>query len=176
MNGTPLPHEEPQLQNPPSGVVAYYWLKTRRGAAAEAGAAGWLGSGARLRRQRHAGAPGGYRDAERAGDLAAARAAAFGRCRNASLCAGRRRWTRRRRRIRTRRRAPRRCRTLHARGGAAEARRLLPSRSVDGGRGGRGGGGGGGGRGGAPTLAARPVHGAPDGGWPDLHPAGRREA
>jgi len=28
MNGTPLPHEEPQLQNPPSGVVAYYWLKS----------------------------------------------------------------------------------------------------------------------------------------------------
>ena len=28
MNGTPLPHEEPQLANPPSGVVAYYWLKT----------------------------------------------------------------------------------------------------------------------------------------------------
>ena len=28
MNGTPLPHEEPQMQNPPSGVVAYYWLKT----------------------------------------------------------------------------------------------------------------------------------------------------
>ena len=28
MNGTPLPHEEPQLQNPPAGVVAYYWLKT----------------------------------------------------------------------------------------------------------------------------------------------------
>ncbi len=28
MNGTPLPHEEPQLLNPPSGVVAYYWLKT----------------------------------------------------------------------------------------------------------------------------------------------------
>ncbi len=27
MNGTPLPHEEPQEQNPPSGVVAYYWLK-----------------------------------------------------------------------------------------------------------------------------------------------------
>jgi hypothetical protein len=27
MNGTPLPHEEPQLKNPPSGVVAYYWLK-----------------------------------------------------------------------------------------------------------------------------------------------------
>jgi photosystem II stability/assembly factor-like uncharacterized protein len=27
-NGTPLPHEEPQMQNPPSGVVAYYWLKT----------------------------------------------------------------------------------------------------------------------------------------------------
>jgi photosystem II stability/assembly factor-like uncharacterized protein len=26
MNGTPLPHEEPQEQNPPSGVVAYYWL------------------------------------------------------------------------------------------------------------------------------------------------------
>ncbi len=28
MNGTPLPHEEPQLENPPSGVLAYYWLKT----------------------------------------------------------------------------------------------------------------------------------------------------
>ena len=27
MNGTPLPHEDPQLQNPPAGVVAYYWLK-----------------------------------------------------------------------------------------------------------------------------------------------------
>jgi hypothetical protein len=25
-NGTPLPHEEPQEQNPPAGVVAYYWL------------------------------------------------------------------------------------------------------------------------------------------------------
>jgi photosystem II stability/assembly factor-like uncharacterized protein len=28
MNGTPLPHEEPQLLNPPGGVVAYYWLKS----------------------------------------------------------------------------------------------------------------------------------------------------
>src|SRR5262249_46972996 len=28
MNGTPLPHEEPQLQNPPAGIVAYYYLKT----------------------------------------------------------------------------------------------------------------------------------------------------
>jgi photosystem II stability/assembly factor-like uncharacterized protein len=27
-NGTPLPHEEPQMENPPAGVVAYYWLKT----------------------------------------------------------------------------------------------------------------------------------------------------
>jgi photosystem II stability/assembly factor-like uncharacterized protein len=27
MNGTPMPHDEPQLQNPPSGVVAYYWLR-----------------------------------------------------------------------------------------------------------------------------------------------------
>ena len=27
-NGTPLPHEEPQEQNPPGGVVAYYWLKS----------------------------------------------------------------------------------------------------------------------------------------------------
>jgi photosystem II stability/assembly factor-like uncharacterized protein len=26
-NGTPLPHEEPQRQNPPAGVIAYYWLK-----------------------------------------------------------------------------------------------------------------------------------------------------
>ncbi len=28
MNGTPLPHEEPQLQNPPAGVLTYYWLKS----------------------------------------------------------------------------------------------------------------------------------------------------
>jgi hypothetical protein len=28
MNGTPLPHEEPQDLNPPAGVVTYYWLKT----------------------------------------------------------------------------------------------------------------------------------------------------
>jgi photosystem II stability/assembly factor-like uncharacterized protein len=28
MNGTPMPHDEPQQQNPPSGVVAYYWLKS----------------------------------------------------------------------------------------------------------------------------------------------------
>ena len=27
MNGTPMPHDEPQLQNPPAGVVVYYWLK-----------------------------------------------------------------------------------------------------------------------------------------------------
>jgi photosystem II stability/assembly factor-like uncharacterized protein len=27
MNGTPLPHEEPQELNPPAGVVTYYWLK-----------------------------------------------------------------------------------------------------------------------------------------------------
>ena len=27
-NGTPLPHEEPQEQNPPAGIVAYYWLKS----------------------------------------------------------------------------------------------------------------------------------------------------
>jgi hypothetical protein len=26
-NGTPLPHEEPQMENPPGGVLAYYWLK-----------------------------------------------------------------------------------------------------------------------------------------------------
>ena len=56
MNGTPLPHEEPQMENPPAGVVAYYWLKTRRRTAAEARIAGWLRRGARLRRQRYAGA------------------------------------------------------------------------------------------------------------------------
>jgi hypothetical protein len=28
MNGTPMPHEEPQMENPPSGVVAYYWLQS----------------------------------------------------------------------------------------------------------------------------------------------------
>src|SRR6202012_2935247 len=31
MNGTPLPHEEPQELNPPAGVVAYYWLKSAAG-------------------------------------------------------------------------------------------------------------------------------------------------
>ena len=31
MNGTPLPHEEPQMQNPPSGVLAYYWLRAAAG-------------------------------------------------------------------------------------------------------------------------------------------------
>ncbi len=28
MDGTPLPHEDPQLRNPPAGVLVYYWLKT----------------------------------------------------------------------------------------------------------------------------------------------------
>jgi len=28
MNGTPMPHEEPQQTNPPSGVLVYYWLKS----------------------------------------------------------------------------------------------------------------------------------------------------
>ena len=28
MNGTPLPHEEPQEKNPPLGVLVYYSLKT----------------------------------------------------------------------------------------------------------------------------------------------------
>jgi photosystem II stability/assembly factor-like uncharacterized protein len=28
MNGTPLPHEEPQELNPPAGVAAYYWLQS----------------------------------------------------------------------------------------------------------------------------------------------------
>jgi photosystem II stability/assembly factor-like uncharacterized protein len=28
MNGTPMPHDEPQMENPPAGVVAYYWLKS----------------------------------------------------------------------------------------------------------------------------------------------------
>jgi len=28
MNGTPLPMDEPTLQNPPAGVVTYYWLKS----------------------------------------------------------------------------------------------------------------------------------------------------
>lgn len=28
-NGTPLPHEEPQEVNPPAGVLAYYWLKSK---------------------------------------------------------------------------------------------------------------------------------------------------
>ncbi len=28
MNGTPMPHEEPQETNPPAGVLVYYWLKS----------------------------------------------------------------------------------------------------------------------------------------------------
>ena len=31
-NGTPLPHEEPQELNPPTGVIVYYWLKSAAGA------------------------------------------------------------------------------------------------------------------------------------------------
>ncbi len=27
-DGTPLPHEDPQLQNPPAGILTYYWLKS----------------------------------------------------------------------------------------------------------------------------------------------------
>jgi photosystem II stability/assembly factor-like uncharacterized protein len=30
MNGTPMPHDEPQQPNPPAGVLAYYWLKSAR--------------------------------------------------------------------------------------------------------------------------------------------------
>ena len=40
MNGTPLPHEEPQELNPPSGVVAYYWLKSTPARPHEAGTGG----------------------------------------------------------------------------------------------------------------------------------------
>jgi hypothetical protein len=28
LNGTPMPHEEPQETNPPSGVLVYYWLNS----------------------------------------------------------------------------------------------------------------------------------------------------
>jgi photosystem II stability/assembly factor-like uncharacterized protein len=28
INGTPMPHEDPQMENPPAGVLAYYWLKS----------------------------------------------------------------------------------------------------------------------------------------------------
>ncbi len=28
MNGTPIPHEDAQLSNPPAGVLVYYWLKS----------------------------------------------------------------------------------------------------------------------------------------------------
>ena len=153
MNGTPLPHEEPQMENPPAGVVAYYWLKTRRRAAAEAGTAGRRRRGARLRRQRYAGAPGRYRNDQRAGHLAAARAAAVGRRRHASLRPRRRGGTRRRRRVRTRRGRSARAGCLHARGTPAADTQAAAGR---GGRGGRGGGGGGGGRGGAPTLQPGP--------------------
>ncbi|HXC95373.1 MAG TPA: hypothetical protein VNU92_06705 [Edaphobacter sp.] len=34
-NGTPLPHEEPQELNPPTGVLAYYWLKSVPGSPLE---------------------------------------------------------------------------------------------------------------------------------------------
>ncbi len=174
MNGTPLPHEEPQKENPPSGVVAYYWLKTPAPAAAEAGTAGWRRSGARLRRQRHAGAPGGYRNDQRAGHLGAARAAAIGRRRDASLRPRRRGGTRRRRRVRTRRGRAARCTDACTPGGAA-----APNTQAAAGRGGRGG------RGVAAAAvgaAARPrlqpgpytVRLTVDG--QTLYPAGHREA
>ncbi len=103
-NGTPLPHEEPQEQNPPSGVVAYYWLKSQTAQPLKLELLDARRRGTRVRRQRYAGAPGGYRNHQRAGDLGTARAAALGSRRDASLRSGRGGRARGRRRIRTRRR------------------------------------------------------------------------
>ena len=88
MNGTPLPHEEPQELNPPAGVVAYYWLKTAAAQPLKLELVDGRRRRARLRRQRYAGASGGYRNPQRAGHLGAARAAAFGGSRHASLNLG----------------------------------------------------------------------------------------
>ena len=176
MNGTPLPHEEPQEENPPSGVVAYYWLKSAAAQSAEAGVVGWRGRGARLRRQRHAGAAGGYRNVERAGDLATAGAAAIRGGRDASLRPGRIGRTQRRVRWRVRR-TRRQCRSAGGR--------------LHGSRGGFRGGSSGRGAWRRPRwtrrgrrwrrarrrrrLAGRPVQRAADRRRQDLYPARRRE-
>jgi photosystem II stability/assembly factor-like uncharacterized protein len=155
MNGTPLPHEEPQLENPPSGVVAYYWLKTAasqplklelldRSGAVRACAASdtpvrpvdtetlnvqaiWQQPA-----QPPSAAPGMHRFAlGGGGGRGAGGGGGFGRGGGAPP-------------------APDACTPA---AGAADAQATTPPAGGRGGRGGRGGGGGGGGgRGGAPTL------------------------
>ena len=130
-NGTPLPHEEPQELNPPTGVLAYYLPQVRLHLASEAGDARRSRSRSRLRRQRHSRPPGRYRGSQRPGRLAATRATAIGRCRFAPL----RPQPRRGRRIRRRRRRPSQSRRspckrrLHAsRRNRSASRRSSPAR------------------------------------------------
>ena len=80
-----------------------------RGPAVEDRAGGCIRGGARVRRERHAGAAGGHRDAQRSGVLGAACAASLGRGGNAPLRAGRHARARRGR-----------LRAARSRGGAAE--------------------------------------------------------
>ncbi len=60
MNGTPLPHEEPQMENPPGGVVAYYWLKGAATKPLKLELVDGSGAVARVCGQRYAGSSAGY--------------------------------------------------------------------------------------------------------------------
>ncbi len=60
MNGTPLPHEEPQEQNPPAGVVAYYWLKNAAAQPLKIELRRWRRRGARVRGERYSRASARY--------------------------------------------------------------------------------------------------------------------
>ena len=139
-----------------------------REAAAETGIAGPLRRGASLRRQRYAGARTGYRNAERAGRLAAAVATAVIRCRHASFRPGRRRGSAagldaapRRRRHLMPARPPVRRLPPHSRWSRRPRRpgwrRWRWTRW-------------------SAHAPARPLHRAPHRGRPDLYPAGHREA
>jgi hypothetical protein len=154
INGTPMPHEEPQGENPPGGVLAYYWLKTAAtqplklelvdGAGAVRACAA---SDTPVRpvdtetlnvqaiwqqpAQPPSAAAGMHRHALGA---AAGRGAGGGFGRGAAAPT-----------------APDACTPA---AGAANAAGANPAAGGRAGRGGRGGGGGGGGRGGAPTLPA----------------------
>jgi hypothetical protein len=77
------------MENPPSGVLAYYWLQS---AARQPLKLELLDSSGAVRAcaaSDTAGARGGYRNAERSGNLGTTGAAAVSRRWNASLCARR---------------------------------------------------------------------------------------
>ena len=61
-NGTPMPHEDPQLQNPPSGVIAYCRNKTTASQPVKLELVDSFGRRTCLRCQRHTSASAGYQE------------------------------------------------------------------------------------------------------------------